>query len=65
MMKKLFPLKNHQSNLKMVHYKLLYFPIRNLAEAIRLTFHYAGVEFEDMRIPLDKWPTEYKNSKSY
>lgn len=44
-------------------YKLTYFPARNLGEAIRLSFHYAGVPFEDFKVPFDKWPTEYKHSK--
>nr|AVT42184.1 glutathione S-transferase s5 [Lissorhoptrus oryzophilus] len=38
------------------HYKLLYFDTAGRAEHIRYIFAYAGIEFEDFRIPKDKWP---------
>lgn len=44
------------------HYKLVYFNARGRAEHIRLIFAYAGVEYEDVRIPKEKWP-EYKKSQ--
>jgi hypothetical protein len=43
-------------------YKLIYFNARGKAEHIRFIFAYAGVEFEDERIPRDKWP-QVKKSK--
>ncbi|CAD5213124.1 unnamed protein product [Bursaphelenchus okinawaensis] len=39
----------------MPHYKLTYFPVRGLAEPIRLCFHYAGEKFEDYRVPKDAY----------
>jgi len=44
-------------------YKLTYFNGRALGEPARITFAYAGVPFEDIRIPHDdKW-SEIKASK--
>uniref|UniRef100_A0AC34FVW9 Glutathione S-transferase n=1 Tax=Panagrolaimus sp. ES5 TaxID=591445 RepID=A0AC34FVW9_9BILA len=40
----------------MVHYKLTYFDTRGLAEAIRLIFKYANVDFENHRITFGEWP---------
>ncbi|XP_019647640.1 PREDICTED: hematopoietic prostaglandin D synthase-like [Branchiostoma belcheri] len=37
-------------------YRLIYFNLRARAEATRLVFAAAGVEYEDVRIPRDKWP---------
>ncbi|KAI6240587.1 Glutathione S-transferase [Aphelenchoides fujianensis] len=47
------------------HYRLFYFPARNQGEAIRLAFHYAGVPFEDFKIPLNEWAAKYKASSPY
>lgn len=40
------------------NYKLTYFPIRGIAEPIRLIFAYAGVNYEDIRVPFEEWPTK-------
>ncbi|KAJ9598227.1 hypothetical protein L9F63_011048, partial [Diploptera punctata] len=37
-------------------YKLIYFNARGKAEHIRFIFAYAGVDYEDERIPQEKWP---------
>lgn len=37
-------------------YKLIYFNARGKAEHIRFIFAYAGIDYEDERIPQDKWP---------
>lgn len=44
------------------HYKLIYFNARGRAEHIRFIFAYAGVEYEDERIPKERWP-ELKKSR--
>ncbi|XP_013195571.2 glutathione S-transferase 2 [Amyelois transitella] len=36
-----------------------YFPVKALGESVRLLLAYGGQEFEDNRIPADKWP-EFK-----
>ncbi|XP_023248019.1 glutathione S-transferase [Copidosoma floridanum] len=38
-------------------YKVIYFPVKALAEPIRFLFSYAGVEFIDDRFDREKWPT--------
>jgi len=38
-------------------YKLTYFNVKARAEIIRLIFAAAGVEYEDVRIPRDQWPS--------
>ncbi|XP_049877949.1 glutathione S-transferase 2-like [Pectinophora gossypiella] len=38
---------------------LTYFPVKGIAESIRMLLAYGGQEFEDIRIPQDQWP-EYK-----
>ncbi|KAH7707144.1 Protein GST-30 [Aphelenchoides avenae] len=40
----------------MVQYKLVYFPVRNLGEAIRMVLAYAEQKYEDVRIPFEDWP---------
>jgi hypothetical protein len=39
----------------MVAYSLTYFPIRNLAEPIRMLFHYYGQKFEDIKVAPQEW----------
>jgi len=46
----------------MPQYKLTYFQLRGKAEAIRMTFSVAGVEFEDVRVSIDDWVTKLKHS---
>ncbi|XP_018336155.1 glutathione S-transferase [Agrilus planipennis] len=46
------------------HYKLIYFNSRGRAETIRLIFAYAGVEYEDVRIPKERW-NEYKKKTPF
>ena len=36
-------------------YKLTYFPVRARAELARFVFAQAGVKYEDVRIPQEKW----------
>jgi len=43
----------------MPHYKLTYFNVRALGEHIRFLFVAAGVDFEEVTIPAEKW-AEYK-----
>ncbi|XP_055328745.1 hematopoietic prostaglandin D synthase-like [Paramacrobiotus metropolitanus] len=38
-------------------YKLVYFDARGRAEPARWVLAYAGVDYEDHRIPKDQWPT--------
>jgi len=40
----------------MGEYKLHYFNVRGLAEPIRMIFAYVGVEYEDIRIPMEPCP---------
>lgn len=52
----------------MPKYKLSYFPLRGRAEAIRITFAVAGVEFDDILVNLEEWFTKLKHceyNKSY
>jgi len=37
-------------------YSLTYFTIPGRGEAVRMTFHFAGVDFEDKRIESSEWP---------
>lgn len=38
-------------------YKLHYFNIMGLAEPLRLLFAYGGIEYEDIRVEFEDWPT--------
>lgn len=49
---------------KMSTYKLTYFTPRALAEASRLVLHYAGQEFEDIRLSHDEFPL-YKDCEFF
>ncbi|KAL1117626.1 hypothetical protein AAG570_003941 [Ranatra chinensis] len=42
-------------------YKLIYFNARGKAEHIRFIFAYAGVDYEDCRVPKEKWPETKKS----
>ncbi|KAF5290613.1 hypothetical protein FQR65_LT01903 [Abscondita terminalis] len=46
------------------HYKLVYFNARGRAEHIRLIFAYSGIEYEDYRVPKERWP-EYKKKTPF
>ena len=39
-------------------YKLYYFQARGAAEALRIIFALKGVEYEDIRISSDEWPSK-------
>lgn len=43
----------------MVDYRLLYFPVKGRAHAIRLMFAHADVKFEDVQFDFQKeWPKQ-------
>ncbi|KAF7991206.1 hypothetical protein HCN44_002768 [Aphidius gifuensis] len=44
----------------MPSYKVTYFPVKALAEPIRMILSYAGQEFEDDRFDREDWPTKIK-----
>lgn len=46
----------------MVHYKLVYFPLRARAELARQIFAYAGQDFENAVVTFEQWPA-MKNSE--
>ena len=48
----------------MPSYKLTYFSGRGFAEATRMLFAQAGVEYEDVRMTQESWPA-LKASKSH
>ncbi|CAH1784059.1 unnamed protein product [Owenia fusiformis] len=43
-------------------FKLTYFSVRARGELIRLLFHYAGKEFEDVRVEFAEWPALQPNT---
>jgi len=45
----------------MPQYKLTYFQLREKAEAIRMTFAVAWVDFEDVRVSMDDWVANLKH----
>ena len=56
---------NHNTcNWVMANYKLYYFLNKGRAEAIRLLFAYKDIQYEDVRIPKDKWP-EYQTDMPF
>lgn len=38
-------------------YKLTYFNLMGLGEPIRYLLHYGGINFEDVRVNFEEWPT--------
>lgn len=46
------------------HFKLYYFPVRNLAEVSRMILHYVNQPFDDIRVEMSEWPM-LKPSKFY
>ncbi|XP_070548576.1 S-crystallin SL11-like isoform X1 [Ptychodera flava] len=47
----------------MPQYRLMYFNLRARAETSRMIFAAAGVEYEDVRVAREKWPTEKTSGK--
>lgn len=45
-------------------YKLTYFNVPALAEPARFLFAYGGIDYEDIRIPRDQWPSLKTSKKS-
>jgi len=45
-------------------YVLIYFDVRGRAEATRLLFKVAGVEFEDRRMTFEEWGKQKEQWKS-
>ncbi|XP_049818818.1 glutathione S-transferase isoform X2 [Aethina tumida] len=43
-------------------YKLMYFNARGRAEHIRFIFAYAGIDYDDERIPRERWPEVKKRT---
>lgn len=41
----------------MASYKLTYFGLKGIGEALRFLLSYGGVEFEDVRVTFDQWPS--------
>uniref|UniRef100_A0A1I7TS13 glutathione transferase n=1 Tax=Caenorhabditis tropicalis TaxID=1561998 RepID=A0A1I7TS13_9PELO len=48
----------------MVHYKLIYFPLRARAEISRQIFAYAGKDYEEQVVTFEQWPA-LKNSTPF
>jgi hypothetical protein len=53
---------NKKNLTKMVHYKLIYFNFRGLAEPSRYIFAVAGQEYEDFRFEREDWPKHKPNT---
>lgn len=47
---------------EMVHYKLVYFPLRARAEIARQIFAYAGQDYSEENLSFEQWPAR-KNSE--
>ncbi|XP_055705974.1 glutathione S-transferase [Phlebotomus papatasi] len=41
----------------MPNYKVIYFNVKALAEPLRFLLAYGGIEFEDLRVSREEWPT--------
>nr|WBY51149.1 glutathione S-transferase 1 [Holotrichia parallela] len=41
----------------MSNVKLTYFPTRGIADIVRMLLYYGNIDFEDIRIPRDEWPS--------
>uniref|UniRef100_A0A1I7TS12 glutathione transferase n=1 Tax=Caenorhabditis tropicalis TaxID=1561998 RepID=A0A1I7TS12_9PELO len=48
----------------MVHYKLIYFPLKGRAEISRQIFAYAGQDYEEQVVTFEQWPA-LKNSTPF
>lgn len=46
-------------------YKVINFDARGAAELSRLVLKVAGVEFEDIRIPREEWPSKNRYIENY
>ncbi|XP_032519385.2 glutathione S-transferase 2-like [Danaus plexippus] len=46
----------------MENVKVIYFPLKGMAEGIRLILAHNGQEFEDVRIPHEEWPAMKPNT---
>lgn len=41
----------------MPNYKVIYFNVKALAEPLRFLLSYGNIEFEDIRVSREEWPT--------
>lgn len=47
----------------MPNYKVIYFNVKALAEPLRFLLSYGNIDFEDIRVSREEWPT-LKSCKS-
>lgn len=45
------------SSTTMPNYKVIYFNVKALAEPLRFLLSYGNIEFEDIRVSREEWPT--------